>query len=100
MQALRTSPRTLPDKANFIPATDGKTLEAADLIGGEVLACDFKSFADHFGFFLELTGISTIKGNSFEVRADVPADRTSGRCWPFCSGSSGATLPWSVIERP
>jgi len=72
LQALRASPRTLPAKAKFILATDGQTLEAEDLISGEVLACDFKSFADHFGFFLPLAGISTIKEikeNPFDVRA-------------------------------
>lgn len=72
LQALRASPRTLPAKAKFILATDGQTLEAEDLISGEVLSCDFKKFADHFGFFLPLAGISTIKEikeNPFDVRA-------------------------------
>lgn len=72
LQALRASPRTLSAKAKFILATDGQTLEAEDLISGEVLACDFKTFADHFGFFLPLAGISTIKEikeNPFDVRA-------------------------------
>lgn len=72
LQALRASPRTLPAKAKFILATDGQTLEAEDLTSGEVLACDFNQFADHFGFFLPLAGISTIKEikeNPFDVRA-------------------------------
>ncbi|MBO9879264.1 DNA methyltransferase [Xanthomonas sp. D-99] len=72
LQALRDSPRTLPAKAKFILATDGQTLEAEDLISGEVLACEFANFADHFGFFLPLAGISTIKEikeNPFDVRA-------------------------------
>jgi hypothetical protein len=72
LQALRGSPRTLPAKAKFILATDGQTLEAEDLISGEVLACEFAKFADHFGFFLPLAGISTIKEikeNPFDVRA-------------------------------
>lgn len=72
LQVLRESPRTLPAKAKFILATDGQTLEAEDLASGEVLACEFAKFADHFGFFLPLAGISTIKEikeNPFDVRA-------------------------------
>ncbi|WDM68978.1 class I SAM-dependent DNA methyltransferase [Xanthomonas cucurbitae] len=72
LQVLRDSPRTLTAKAKFILATDGQILEAEDLISGEVLACEFAKFADHFGFFLPLAGISTIKEikeNPFDVRA-------------------------------
>ena len=72
LKALRTSPKTGPAKAKFILATDGQTLEAEDLGSGETIASDYHDFARHFGFFLPLAGISTvkeIKDNPIEVRA-------------------------------
>jgi hypothetical protein len=59
-------------KAKFILATDGQTLEAEELIGGETIACAYPDFPNHFGFFLPLAGISTIKeikDNPIDVRA-------------------------------
>ncbi|MBK7908309.1 MAG: class I SAM-dependent DNA methyltransferase, partial [Gemmatimonadetes bacterium] len=72
LTALRNSHRTAQAKAKFIVATDGATFEAEELSGGEVLACEYSSFPDHFGFFLPLAGISTvteIKDNPIDVRA-------------------------------
>src|SRR5699024_9930284 len=61
LTALRESPKTAAAKAKFILATDGQTLEAEDLTTGETIAPDYGDFARHFGFFLPLAGISTIK---------------------------------------
>jgi len=72
LRTLRASPKTSLAKAKFILATDGVALEAEDLGSGEVLACDFPRFADYFGFFLSLAGISTvkeIKENPIDVKA-------------------------------
>lgn len=72
LNALRASPKTAANKAKFILATDGLTLEAEDLIGGEALACDYADFANHFAFFLPLAGISTvkqIKDNPVDIKA-------------------------------
>ena len=72
LSALRASPATTKAKAKFILATDGHTLEAEDLGSGETLACAYTDFPDHFGFFLGLAGISTIKeikDNPIDVRA-------------------------------
>lgn len=72
LRALRASPATAKAKAKFILATDGHTLEAEDLTGGETKACDYQDFPNHFGFFLPLAGISTvqeIKDNPIDVRA-------------------------------
>lgn len=69
---LKESPSTEKAKAKFILATDGKYLEAEDLVSGETLACNYQEFPDHFGFFLSLAGISTIKqirDSSFDIRA-------------------------------
>jgi hypothetical protein len=72
LTALRESPATAKQKAKFILATDGITLEAESLMDGEVLACDYAQFADHFGFFLPLAGITTVKeirDNAFDIKA-------------------------------
>jgi hypothetical protein len=69
---LRASPKTVTNKAKFILATDGLTLEAEDVNSGEAIACEYPKFADHFGFFLPLAGISTvraIKNNPIDIKA-------------------------------
>lgn len=72
LDALRDSPATRKQKARFILATDGSEFQAEDLESGETVVCDFPDFANHFGFFLELAGISTvrqIKENAFDIKA-------------------------------
>ena len=72
LDALRESPATAAQKAKFTLATDGIDFQAEDLESGETVACEFSDFANHFGFFLELAGISTvraIKENSFDIKA-------------------------------
>lgn len=75
---LRTSPATARQKARFILATDGEDFQAEDLTTGEVVACEYKDFPNHFGFFLPLAGISTVKQireNSFDIRATSRLNR-------------------------
>ena len=72
LRALRASPATAKAKAKFILATDGLTLEAEELTGGETIACAYPDLPNHFGFLLPLAGISTIKeikDNPIDVRA-------------------------------
>ncbi|SIP86692.1 class I SAM-dependent DNA methyltransferase [Solilutibacter tolerans] len=72
LTALKASAKTGQAKAKFVLATDGMTLEAEELATGEAIACEFPQFPDHFGFFLPLAGISTIKeikDNPIDVRA-------------------------------
>ena len=72
LNALRTSPKTAANKVKFILATDGVVLEAEELATGDPLACDYPAFADQFGFFLPLAGISTvrqIKDNPVDIKA-------------------------------
>ena len=72
LTALKASSKTAQAKAKFILATDGTTLEAEELATGDAIACEFPQFPDHFGFFLPLAGISTIreiKDNPIDVRA-------------------------------
>ena len=69
---LKANPATTKAKAKFILATDGEALEAEDLSTGETIVCAFTDFPDHFGFFLPLAGISTVKQireSSFDIKA-------------------------------
>jgi hypothetical protein len=72
LKALRESPKTASAKAKFILATDGEAFQAEDLTGGGTVACTYAEFPDHFGFFLPLAGITTVREiqeSSFDVKA-------------------------------
>ncbi|MDZ4718002.1 MAG: type IIL restriction-modification enzyme MmeI, partial [Roseiflexaceae bacterium] len=72
LTALRNSPATARYKAKFILATDGTSFEAENLVDGETVACKYPDFHDHFGFFLLLAGITTVKQireNAFDIKA-------------------------------
>ena len=78
LKALKESPGTTKAKAKFVLATDGVDFEAEDLAGGETVACAYKDFPDHFGFFLPLAGITTVRRiseNSFDIRATSRLNR-------------------------
>lgn len=78
LKALRNSAATARAKARFILATDGAYFEAEDLAGGETVACAYQDFPDHFGFFLPLAGITTVREiieNSFDIRATSRLNR-------------------------
>lgn len=78
LDALRKSPASQKQKVRFILATDGRDFQAEDMTGGDTVACDFPDFANHFGFFLELAGISTvrqIKENAFDIKATSRLNR-------------------------
>jgi hypothetical protein len=69
---LKASPATTRAKARFILATDGIDFEAEDMENGETIACAYPDFPNHFGFFLPLVGITTVKQireSSFDIRA-------------------------------
>lgn len=72
LAALRASPATAKAKARFILATDGDDFEAEELESGETVACAYADFPNHFGFFLALAGITTVKPireSAFDIRA-------------------------------
>lgn len=78
LAVLKVSPATTRAKAKFILATDGTDFEAEDLTSGETVSCAFKDFPDHFGFFLPLAGITTVRQiseNAFDIRATSRLNR-------------------------
>jgi hypothetical protein len=95
LKVLRASPATAKAKAKFVLATDGQILEAEDLISGETKTCDYPDFPNHFGFFLPLAGISTIK----EIK-DNPIDvRATGRLNKLYVELLSENPDWSKDER-
>ncbi|MEZ5887522.1 MAG: DNA methyltransferase [Paracoccaceae bacterium] len=73
IRALKASPATSKGKAKFILATDGKDFHAEDLVSDAAhVICEYADFPDHFGFFLPLAGISTVKQireSAFDIKA-------------------------------
>lgn len=95
LKALRESAATLKAKAKFILATDGQTLEAEELVNRETITCAFPDFPNHFGFFLPLAGISTIK----EIK-DNPIDvRATGRLNKLYVELLRENPDWAADER-
>ncbi|MYE33710.1 MAG: class I SAM-dependent DNA methyltransferase [Gemmatimonadales bacterium] len=78
LDTLRESPETPRAKAKFILATDGQEFHAEELASGDILVCDYADFPDHFGFFLPLAGITTvrqIRESAFDIRATSRLNR-------------------------
>jgi hypothetical protein len=95
LQILRTSQATIKAKAKFILATDGQTFEAEDMAGGDLIACAYPDFPNHFGFFLPLAGISTVK----EIK-DNPVDvRATGRLNKLYVELLRENPDWATSER-
>ncbi len=73
LDLLKASPKTFSSRAKFIFATDGNYFEAEDVTSAPEHIADFlPNLANHFGFFLPLAGISTvkeIKDSAIDVRA-------------------------------
>jgi hypothetical protein len=72
LNKLKSSPATTKQKAKFILATDGNEFQAEDVASGDTVVCNYADFPNHFGFFLPLAGISTVKqisDNAFDIRA-------------------------------
>lgn len=78
LKALVESPETAKRKCKYALATDGKTIEAANIIEAETLVCDYEKLADNFGFSLALAGITTVKeirNNAFDIKATSRLNR-------------------------
>jgi hypothetical protein len=77
--ALKASPATARAKARFVLATDGDLFEAEDLTTDDApVSCTYADFPNHFGFFLPLAGITTVKQvreSSFDIRATSRLNR-------------------------
>ena len=69
---LKSSPETARARAKFVLATDGCEFHAENLENGEIVVCEYPDVHEHFGFFLPLAGITTvrqIRENAFDIKA-------------------------------
>ena len=72
LAALKASPATARAKSRFVLSTDGREFHAEDMSSGDVVVCDYPDFPEHFGFFLPLAGITTvrqIRESAFDIKA-------------------------------
>ncbi len=76
---MKASPATARAKARFVLATDGDLFEAEDVTSDDPpIACSYVDFPNHFGVFLPLAGITTVKQvreSSFDIRATSRLNR-------------------------
>jgi hypothetical protein len=79
LAALKASPATARAKAQFVMATDGDLFEAEDLTTDDgPISCAYADFPNHFGLFLPLAGITTVRQvreSSFDIRATSRLNR-------------------------
>ncbi len=92
---LKLSPATTKAKAKFILATDGREFQAEDMNSGETVACDYPAFHNHFGFFLLLAGISTVK----QIRDDAFDIKATGRLNKLYIELLHHNPEWATAER-
>ena len=72
LAALKASPETARANAKFVLATDGREFHAEDVESGDIVVCGHPDFHEHFGFFLPLAGITTVKQireSAFDIKA-------------------------------
>jgi len=93
--ALKDSPATLKAKAKYILATDGIDFEAEDVNSGETIACAYTDFPDHFGFFLSLAVISTVK----QIRNSAIDIKATGRLNRLYVELLKNNEDWATAER-
>ena len=69
---LKRSPETARARAKFVLATDGREFHAEEMGSGDDIVCAFSVCHEHFGFFLPLAGITTVKQireSAFDIKA-------------------------------
>lgn len=95
LSKLRESPATSKAKAKFILATDGIDFQSENTISGETIVSEYKDFHEHFGFFLELAGISTVK----EIRESAFDIKATGRLNRLYIELLRSNPDWATAER-
>ena len=96
--ALKASPATTKtrNKVKFVLATDGVILEAEDLTSDiPPIACAYKDFPNHFGFFLPLAGITTVR----QIRESSVDIKATGRLNKLYVTLLQDNPDWGTAER-
>ncbi len=95
LTTLRASPATSRAKAKFALATDGQEFHAEDLKSGDVVVCDYPDFPEHFGLFLPLAGITTVK----QIRESAFDIKATGRLNRLYVELLKENPDWGTVER-
>ena len=95
LTAIKASPATSRAKAKFALATDGQEFHAEDLNSGDVVVCDYPDFPEHFGLFLPLAGITTVK----QIRESAFDIKATGRLNRLYVELLKENPDWGTIER-
>jgi hypothetical protein len=95
LKELHHAPETTKNKAKFILATDGKDFQAENLNSGETVACAYPDFHEHFSFFFELAGISSVK----EIRESAFDIKATGRLNKLYIELLRNNPDWAAPER-
>ena len=98
LAALKASPATTKtrNKVKFVLATDGVILEAEDLTSDiPPIACAYKDFPNHFGFFLPLAGITTVR----QIRESSVDIKATGRLNKLYVTLLQDNPDWGTAER-
>ncbi len=93
--ALKGSPATACAKAKYVLSTDGKEFHAEDLNSGEIVVCNYQNFHDHFGLFLPLAGITTVK----QIRESALDIKATGRLNRLYVELLKSNPDWGTDER-
>ena len=95
LAAIRDSAASVRAKAKFALATDGLEFQAEDLASGDILACDYPDFPEHFGFFLPLAGITTVK----QIRESAFDIKATGRLYRLYVELLKENPDWGASDR-
>ncbi len=95
LAALKASPETVRARAKFVLATDGRDFHAEDVNSGDVIVCDYPDFPEHFGFFLPLAGITTVK----QIRESAFDIKATGRLNRLYVELLKENPDWGAIDR-
>ena len=96
--ALKASPATTKtrNKVKFVLVTDGVMLEAEDLTSDiPPIACAYRDFPKHFGFFLPLAGITTVR----QIRESSVDIKATGRLNKLYVTLLQDNPDWGTAER-
>ena len=95
LTALKASTATVRARARFVLATDGWDFHAEDLTSGDVVVCDYPDFPGHFGFFLPLAGITTVK----QIRESAFDIKATGRLNRLYIELLNENPDWGAVDR-
>ena len=95
LTALKLSAATSRARAKFVLATDGQEFHAEELNSGDVIVCDYPDFPEHFGFFLPLADITTVK----QIRESAFDIKATGRLNRLYVELLNENPDWGAVDR-